>query len=481
MARSHAERRVKRKPKPAPKPKPPRPGNEVRVRMYCQGVGDCYLLSFPAAGNKTFHMLIDCGVLMGTPGDRDLMKTVVGSVREECRGRLDLVAVTHEHWDHLSGFVDARGEFEKFNSIDRLWLAWTEDPHDALAGALREKRERARARLHAALDRMPQGARLGLDRVAEFFGARGDPERTTTAALDWLRGRVPEARTEYHRPGGRPRGLPGVEGVRVYVLGPPRDEDFLKHDLATKKEAREHEVYELFLGSFQEDFFAAALEAGAGGLPPVCPFDLSRAGYRTAEQARQDLFFRGHYFGSDGDDALAWRRIDHDWLGAAEGLALKLDSDTNNTSLALAIELLPSGRVLLFVGDAQVGNWQSWHEQTWTVTDEAGKRTVTADELLARTVLYKVGHHGSHNATLRKRGLERMTSPELVAMLPVNQEVAHRRGWNRMPLESLVEALRQRTGGRVLRSDQKTDPGPYGKRLKVNENEMFVEYAVPMG
>ena len=27
-------------------------------------------------------------------------------------------------------------------------------------------------------------------------------------------------------------------------------------------------------------------------------------------------------------------------------------------------------------------------------------------DLLHRTIFYKVGHHGSHNATLRERGLE---------------------------------------------------------------------------
>ena len=49
-------------------------------------------------------------------------------------------------------------------------------------------------------------------------------------------------------------------------------------------------------------------------------------------------------------------------IEGAGRLALQLDSDTNNTSLVLAIELIASGRVLLFPGDAQVGNWLSWHE-----------------------------------------------------------------------------------------------------------------------
>ena len=67
------------------------------------------------------------------------------------------------------------------------------------------------------------------------------------------------------------------------------------------------------------------------------------------------------------DPGSTWRRIDGDWLDAAETLALDLASDTNNTSLALAFEWGKpgKGRVLLFAADAQVGNWLSWRDQTY--------------------------------------------------------------------------------------------------------------------
>lgn len=91
-----------------------------------------------------------------------------------------------------------------------------------------------------------------------------------------------------------------------------------------------------------------------------------------------------------------WRKIDADWTGSASELAPKLDAHTNNTSLVLAIELAPKGKVLLFPGDAQVGNWLSWDEVKW----DGQAKYMTAKDLLERTVLYKVGHHGSHDATL---------------------------------------------------------------------------------
>ena len=45
----------------------------VTVRHYCQGIGDCHLLSFPKADGTHFWMLIDCGIhssVSGRPGDR---------------------------------------------------------------------------------------------------------------------------------------------------------------------------------------------------------------------------------------------------------------------------------------------------------------------------------------------------------------------------------------------------------------------------
>jgi hypothetical protein len=198
------------------------------------------------------------------------------------------------------------------------------------------------------------------------------------------------------------------------------------------------------------------------------PFDER---YRVeTEAARKDKeggFFQEHYL--DPARSPAWRQIEADWLEAAGEFALQLDSATNNTSLAFALEVGPpgEGRVLLFPGDAQVGNWQSWFgkvkvgkemrgkDMAWTVAGKA----VTAEDLLRRTVLYKVGHHGSHNATLREQGLQLMGRPDgtgdLVAMLPVDEVIARTKaGYGDMPLPSLVKDLLIRTGGRVMRNDE---------------------------
>ena len=109
--------------------------------------------------------------------------------------------------------------------------------------------------------------------------------------------------------------------------------------------------------------------------------------------------------------------------------------------------------MLLFAADAQVGNWLSWSERTWTVPGpRATTRTVTGPDLLKRTVLYKVGHHGSENATLREKGLELMTSDQLVAMITVGRKKAEAQGWA-MPYEPMFTRLKEKTHGRILIAD----------------------------
>jgi hypothetical protein len=193
---------------------------------------------------------------------------------------------------------------------------------------------------------------------------------------------------------------------------------------------------------------AELLWGDAPGAARLAPFDLETA-IPFGAPGEESLF---HRYLEHQD----WRRIDGMEIDSAELLALKLDEDTNNTSLVLAFELLESGKVLLFPGDAQVGSWLSWGSIEWTVEDRDGKRIkIDAKDLLARTVLYKVGHHASHNATLREKGLELMQSTELAAMIPVYEEQAHAQGKNgwEMPFGPLLERLRQKTLGRVMRAD----------------------------
>jgi hypothetical protein len=132
----------------------------------------------------------------------------------------------------------------------------------------------------------------------------------------------------------------------------------------------------------------------------------------------------------------------------------------------IASEPLCASDVLLFAADAQVGNWLSWQDLKWAV----GDKTVTGPELLKRAILYKVGHHGSHNATLKAQGLEQMERLR-VAMIPVDHAMAVKKRWGKMPLDELVEALGQRAKGAVLRVDKPKPP----TQENVAEDELFFE------
>jgi hypothetical protein len=412
--------------------------------MYRQGLGDCFLLTF-STGARPVHVLIDCGVLKGTPDAKKRMRKVARDVLDTTSKQLDVLVATHEHWDHLSGFLDGKDIFEELG-VAEVWLAWTEDPHDELARQLRARKARVAPAIAAAARELraspaPAATQTAerLDALLSFYGDIGaDGLPTTKKALSWVKNR---ATPRFLRPGEQLPGERGIPGIRTYVLGPPHDRTQIKRSDPSR---RHSEVYELTGDAVGDSGFCAAVESLAKeGEPGEQPFD---AWFRMSEdEARAQNFFAKRYYA----DRQEWRRIDEDWLGAAGRLALQLDSDTNNTSLVLAFELSPGGPVLLFPGDAQVGSWLSWESLKWNVRDSGERRTVSTPDLLARTVLYKVGHHASHNATLREKGLELMSSPKLTAMIPVNRKTAEKMDWN-MPFPPLFGRLDEKTKGRIL-------------------------------
>ncbi len=421
----------------------------VRVRMYRQGLGDCFLLSFPRHDGHA-HVLIDCGVLQGTDPGSQKIKQVAESIVEETGGRLDALVVTHQHWDHVSGFIDAEAIFSRLE-VAEVWLAWTEDPTDDLASELANRKKKALSAINSAAGQLARSLNSDavqtahrLNGLLEFHGELGVSGRRTTAkAMGWVKARQ-GAQVRYFKPNSEPIVIPGVDGLRVYVLGPPHDAKMLRK---SDPSARSSEVYELAeINGSDMGFLAAAEAMQTESAVSALPFN---EWFRIPEDAAWDDDFFGEHYGFDGEGGDDWRRIENDWLGIAGRLALQLDSHTNNTSLALAFELSPAGRVLLFPGDAQVGNWLSWAPLEWKVKEGSDIRTVNTPDLLARTVLYKVGHHGSHNATLREQGLELMSSQELTAMLPVNRATAKKMGW-KMPFSTLHKRLLEKTRGRIL-------------------------------
>ena len=118
-------------------------------------------------------------------------------------------------------------------------------------------------------------------------------------------------------------------------------------------------------------------------------------------------------------------------------LVRALDDALNNTSLILLLEI---GRLsMLFPGDAQIENWRYTLNQLNDDTELRAK--------LANIDLYKVGHHGSRNATPRSlHALWTQRPPDaarLTALMSTRAGVHGTTPATAVPRRTLVEALRQ--------------------------------------
>lgn len=427
------------------KKSPPAPG--VRVRMYNPGLGDCFLLTFETSGAKRpRHVLIDCGALATAANDERLLR-VARHLAETTRPEgIDLVILTHPSLASVAGFLRA-GEILAEVPIGEVWAAWTEDPHDPAARALERQRAAALAGLRAAAAHLHAAAHPSAELLDPLLGIFGDPQEggPTEARRAFETVFRSGAAKRFQAPGDRPCPLPGVPGVHVYVLGPPRNGELERpgHD---REEG-------LVLGEETAFFLAAlcaqgqAMDGSEKDLRDRC-FPFERSLRLSVEEARAHSFFRQHYF----DSETSWRTVESEWTGCASRLALALDRDVNDASLALAFEL-PDGRVLLFPGNAQEAQWRSWQRLSWP--QEGEPDPVTLSDLLHRTVLYKASHHGSQAGTPWEDGLARMTHPDLVVMVPVDEagsREGHARGWD-FPFEPLLERFEEVARGRVLLPD----------------------------
>jgi hypothetical protein len=327
----------------------------------------------------------------------------------------------------------------------------------------------------------------------------------TSDIMQMLKDKVGASRTEYLEPGD----VVDLDafGLKAFVLGPPRNETLLRKDLPSRGAAKEVYLTSVDAAVAAEStantrLAMATMTANPQQFAEITPFSAVHLspiqdGRRVSRPSKDLARIEGIYEKPENK----WRKIDDAWTESIEAMALKMDSDTNNTSLALAFEL-PDGQIFLFPGDAQVGNWLSWHAQTYPKTQEPKStvKPVTADDLLNRTTFYKGGHHLSHNATAKALGLERMTDPRLVAAAPLVEAVAamqgkgrtsYGKGW-KMPYPELHVALEEKTHGRIVRGDgdpaaevaafQKTHPGspPPVKIEHENTSGLWVELTFNM-
>lgn len=416
----------------------------IRIRMYRVGFGDCFLLSLPVGdeGNGQFkHFVIDCGV--HAKGNIGKINDAVDDIAVETGGKIAAVIATHSHQDHISGFSD---KFTGFD-IGEVWMPWVEDPKDEVAQKWSKKQAglasqleqhfAAQARLKApaaatgtrqealaALVNLTSNEEIGRLLSTAIAGkpsaakSTGGKLVTNAKALGLLKGGFNgKAKVKYFGGGKAIKDAAGIPGLDVQVLGPPRDQAFLARMDPPKDQAY------LRIGD------SGAVEVENKVNPFSAKWIVKFAKDKHPLDAAEEKLLR---------DSLVDESLD--------ALAFTLDSAKNNTSLVTLFTY--KGRTLLFPGDAQYGNWESWL---------SGK---DSHDLLANVDFLKVAHHASHNGT-PKDALENMTSSDFAAMVST-QSVP----WKVIPRVPLMETLFKKTSGRVVRSDwiKVTDaPGPLPK------------------
>ncbi|WP_448808835.1 hypothetical protein [Agromyces bauzanensis] len=410
----------------------------VTIRMYTVGFGDSFLVTV-ADDRVTWRMLVDCGVhAHGRPEidgrTREIgetVDTIVSDLREGAPEgappHIDVIVATHRHADHVSGFAE-----DAWSQVDvgEVWVSFVEDPDDPDAVSLRTEQTESAAAIAKATRALAASGRPGFDSpfraVAEDFAMNAVFEGPNLAAMTRLLGgdgtgfaNTPRVRFLPDRNPIRNRIATPVPGASVSVLGPSRDPSALKRMNPPKKDHWLAYADDLdpTVTDAPRPLFAQAYIVDESEITTVISPGLLEAAKKS----------RLEYLGSEVEELLA--------------AAAVLERSVNNTSIFFVLEV--NGRHLLFVGDSQEGAWRH-------VLDDPSARP-ELDHLL----FYKIGHHGSHNATPRRFVEEVLDGGRepLYAMLPWGSVKA----WDdTIPEPDLITALAGKSA-RIVRADDVID------------------------
>jgi beta-lactamase superfamily II metal-dependent hydrolase len=390
MAKVKSRSKFKSKPKSVEK----RP-SDFRIRMYRVGFGDFFLVTaWSKAGPQ--HILVDCGVTRGKTGKGDIasIKTAVRHMAAETGNKLALIIMTHRHQDHIIGFSRCKEEFEKFNgSVDAIWMPYWETEYPKVQ-KFQDDLESIGLDLRAAAlagdDDATNQEILGIAENATGVSREGPGGGTNQASLDLLKNRL-GVKPTYYAKGDRavlPDGLVKA-GLTAAILGPPpADElDFLKlmdlkKGVGQYLDAAGRTVAKSRLSPFDPEFVV-----GADRYPPSAFREWAprSSGQPPDTTTRHSAALEAAVKTSTPEMLLV--------------AAKKLDGILNNQSLVVLFTW--KGKKLLFAGDAQAGNWQSWLYDTDKPTSNPSGESLAKPgrDILGSLSFYKVGHHGSTNAT----------------------------------------------------------------------------------
>lgn len=421
----------------------------LRVRMYRVGFGDFFLISLPAPPG-TRHILIDCGV---HAGDIKSIADAIDDMKNETGGNLALLIVTHRHADHISGFASGRDVFRNFN-VERIWMSWFENPSNKDAVKFQQNLTAVAAQLRLDLAGAQHSDAQQLEQIAENiigtpldFGAGNSNPVALNVLHGAFNGNKPPI--DYYKAGDTaklPQDLADA-GLTAEILGPPIDRSLV---------SQMNNKNEQYLAAVQESLstpskppFPDAFKTDASAFPP---------GAFKADQIEEMV-----------------NQSQPDLLAAK---ARQVDNTLNNQSVVVLFTF--QGKSLLFVGDAQWGNWENFLYGGKVSGNGHAVITERISSALKGLDFYKVGHHGSANATpidvvtALKPGCVAMcsTEPGYYGSASAGTEV---------PRIPLIKALDAKTEHRLALSTEvpagtKGASGGVPPVFKVPARKLFIDY-----
>jgi len=394
--------------------------------MYQVGFGDCLLLSFEYAtllpdGSSKRHILFDCGSTH-KPWAGFEMDQVTDLIKKHTGGQLDVLVSTHRHRDHVSGFGGSDTDDAFAAMAPRVVVqAWTEHPDidkDAIEPTFGAPGVTV-AQLRADVQTMEQLA----ERVVSWLDALPADEQAqrryrmlydlaadqipNKAAVDNLKKWSEDGKGLYvHFGNGHDRLQEAVPGVTFDVIGPPT--------------LKQHPELRSYAGASDEYWIAASKEV----LATLDSVSTAKQSKRTGAKIPITALPIVERLRDSNAESLL-------------NIVRRMDNFLNNTSVILLIKA--GTKRLLFGGDAQVENWGF----------ALGKPALVAE--LKKVDLYKVGHHGSRNATPRSlmelwpktpSGAE----PRMAGLMSTRLHTGHGDEENEteVPRGPLVDALKER-------------------------------------
>jgi beta-lactamase superfamily II metal-dependent hydrolase len=342
----------------------------VEVRMYHVGFGDAFRVTV-RDGRDTWRMLVDCGVHPQGQARpiSESVKNIIADLVGDCGdapAHLDVVVATHHHQDHISGF--AEDDWSEVQ-VDQVWVPFVEDLEDADGKALRRAQTLTAQKLDALITARQSLAASDTNAAAVLAAAKAFVVNSSGNAVATNRLLNRDGVQFANRPQVRflPYQDPAANtfdtekcGVRVHILGPPRDPNLLKKMNPPTRAG----------------WLTLNLDADSAEGEDASEWALFNRSYTiTEDQVPPDI--------AKAKSGLRLSTLSNDsGLLAAASI---LERSVNNTSVFFLLDV--HGVRLLFPGDAQEGGWEH-------VLNDQNVLT-----LIKNAEFYKVGHHGSHNAT----------------------------------------------------------------------------------